>query len=122
MNTFFACTHCIKATSNRFVILDSLIIVCGIYLSLYLVFSLTAFTQQSHSTRTMLTSLKNLVIDNSRSTVTFNSTMLRKLFALSANRPGMENNNYGSLLLTLFMFRKAVVWVLPMSVILILLF
>nr|XP_022296813.1 complement C1q-like protein 3 [Crassostrea virginica] len=37
----------------------------------------------------MMTSLKNLVIDNSRSTVTFNSTMLRKLFALSANRPGM---------------------------------
>nr|XP_022295932.1 complement C1q subcomponent subunit A-like [Crassostrea virginica] len=38
----------------------------------------------------MLTSLKNLVIDNSRFTVTFNSTVLRKLFALSANRPGLQ--------------------------------
>ena len=104
MNPFFACTHCIKATRKTFVILDSLIMVCGFYLTLYLVFSLTGFTQQSQSTRTMLTSLKNLVMDNSRSTVTFNSTVLRKLFALSANRPGMENDNYGSLLLTLYQY------------------
>ena len=102
MNTFFACIHCIKATKNKIVILHSLNMVCGICCLLYLVLSLTGFTHQSQSTKTnMMTSLKNLVIDNSRSTVTFNSTMLRNLFALSANRPGMENNNHGSLILTL---------------------
>ena len=100
INTFYACTHCIKATRNRFVILHSLNMVFGVFWSLYLVMQLTGFIQQSQGTDTMLTSLKNLVIDNSRSTVTFNSTMLRKLFALSANRPGMENNNHGSLVLT----------------------
>ena len=112
MNTFFACIHCIKATKNRFVILHSLNMVCGICCLLYLVLSLTGFTHQSQSTKTnMMMSLKNLVIDNSRSTVTFNSTMLRKLFALSANRPGMEYHEYGSLLF--FMHRHAMSRVLP---------
>ena len=113
MNTFFACIQCIKATRNRFVILDSLIMVCGICCLLYLVLSLTGFTHQSLSTKTMLTSLKNLVIDNSRSTVTFNSTMLRKLFALSADRPGMKYHDYGSLLF--FMYRHTMSRVLPLS-------
>ena len=86
--------------------------VCGICCLLYLVLSLTGFTHQSQSTKTnMMMSLKNLVIDNSRSTVTFNSTMLRKLFALSANRPGMEYHEYGSLLF--FMHRHAMSRVLP---------
>ena len=118
MNTFYAFTHCIKATRNRFVILHSLNMVFGVFWSLYLVMQLTGFIQQSQGTDTMLTSLKNLVIDNSRSTVTFNSTMLRKLFASSANRPGMENNNHGSLLF--FMYRHAMTGVLSMSVLLIL--
>ena len=120
MNTFFACIHCIKATKNKIVILHYLNMVCGICCLLYLVLSLTGFTHQSQSTKTMLTSLKNLVIDNSRSTVTFNSTMLRKLFDSSANRPGMEYHDYGSLLF--FMYRHAMSRVLPMSVLLILLF
>ena len=77
MTMFSTSTHSIKATRNRFVILDSLIMVCGICWSLYLFLSLTGLTYQSQSTKTMLTSLKNLVIDNSRSTVTFNSTLLR---------------------------------------------
>ena len=99
MNTFFAYIHCIKATKNKFVILHSLNMVCGICCLLYLVLSLTGFTHQSQSTKTnMMTSLKKLVIDNSRSTVSFNSTMLRKLFDSSANRPGMEYHDYGSLL------------------------
>ena len=121
MNTFFAYIHCIKATKNKFVILHSLNMVCGICCLLYLVLSLTGFTHQSQSTKTnMMTSLKNLVIDNSRSTVTFNSTMLRKLFASSANRPGMKYHDYGSLLF--FMYRYAMSRVLPLSVLLILLF
>ena len=99
---FFTSTHSIKATRNRFVLLDSLIMVCGICWSLYLVLSLTGFTHQSQSRETMLTSLKNLVIDNSRSTVTFNSTLLRKLFASSANKHGMESNDYRFLLLMLY--------------------
>ena len=94
--------------------------VCVICWSLYLVLSLTGLTHQSQSRESMLTSLKNLVIDNSRSTVIFNSTMLRKLFALSANRPGMEYHDYGSLLF--FMYRHAMSRVLPLSVLLILLF
>ena len=98
MNTFYACTHCKKATRNRFMIIYSLKMVFGIFWSLYLVLQLTGFIHLSQNTETMLTSLKNLVIDNSRSTVTFNSTMLRNLFTSSANRPGMENNNYGFLL------------------------
>nr|XP_022301614.1 complement C1q subcomponent subunit B-like [Crassostrea virginica] len=41
------------------------------------------FTDQTQCTDTTLTSLKNLVIDNSRTTVTFNPTALRTLIALS---------------------------------------
>ena len=61
-----------------------------IFISLYLVLSMMKFTDQSQSTDTILTSLKNLVIDNSRTTVTFNSTALRTLIALSnsAKMPG----------------------------------
>ena len=61
-----------------------------IFISLYLVLSMMKFTDQSQSTDTTLTSLKNLVIDNSRTTVTFNSTALRTLIALSnsAKMPG----------------------------------
>ena len=54
-----------------------------IFISLYLVLSMIKFTDQSQSTDTILTSLKNLVIDNSRTTVTFNSTALRTLITLS---------------------------------------
>ena len=61
-----------------------------IFISLYLVLSMMKFTDQSQSTDTILTSLKNLVIENSRTTVTFNSTALRTLMALSnsAKMPG----------------------------------
>ena len=61
-----------------------------IFISLYLVLSMMKFTDQSQSTDTILTSLKNLVIDNSRTTVTFNPTALRTLIALSnsAKMPG----------------------------------
>ena len=62
-------------------------------ITLYLVLSssMLKFTNQSQSMDTILTSLKNLVIDNSRTTVTFNSTALKNLIALSnsAKRPGM---------------------------------
>ena len=61
-----------------------------IFISLYLVPSMMKFTDHTQCTDTILTSLKNLVIDNSRTTVTFNSTALRTLMALSnsAKMPG----------------------------------
>ena len=121
MTMFSTSTHSIKATRNRFVILDSLIMVCGICWSLYLFLSLTGLTYQSQSTKTMLTSLKNLVIDNSRSTVTFNSTLLRNyLLRLQINMVwkimiiGFSYSCYIN-----FMFRRTMAGVLPMSVILI---
>ena len=50
---------------------------------LHLILSTIGFTHQTKRADTLLTSLKNLVIDNSRTTVTFNSTALRTLIALS---------------------------------------
>ena len=64
-----------------------------IFISLYLVLSMMKFTDQSQSTDTILTSLKNLVIDNSRTTVRFNSTALRTLIALS-NSAKMPSEYY----------------------------
>ena len=61
----------------------TLIMVFKILFSLYLILSTIGFTHQSARADILLTSLKNLVIDNSRTTVTFNSTALRTLIALS---------------------------------------
>ena len=61
----------------------TLIMVFKILFSLYLILSTIDFTHQSDKANTLLTSLKNLVIDNSRTTVMFNSTALRTLIALS---------------------------------------
>nr|XP_022302661.1 complement C1q-like protein 4 [Crassostrea virginica] len=51
--------------------------------SLYLIFSTVDSSHQSKNTDAILTSLKNLVIDNSHTTVTLNSTALRTLIAIS---------------------------------------
>nr|XP_022302171.1 complement C1q subcomponent subunit B-like [Crassostrea virginica] len=57
-------------------------------LSLVLSFVWSSHQDQSKSTGTLLTSLTDLVIDNSRATATFNSTALRTLIALASNRKG----------------------------------
>ena len=74
-----------------------------IFMSLYLVLSMMKFTDQSQSTDTILTSLKNLVIDNSRTTVTFNSTALRTLIAMS-NSAKMPSEYYIILSFSLYIF------------------
>ncbi|XP_022302171.2 complement C1q subcomponent subunit B-like [Crassostrea virginica] len=57
-------------------------------LSLVLSFVRSSHQDQSKSAGTLLTSLTDLVIDNSRATATFNSTALRTLIALASNRKG----------------------------------
>ena len=61
----------------------TLIMVFKIFFSLYLILSTIGFTHQSDRADILMTSLKNLVIDNSRTTLTFNSTALRTLIDLS---------------------------------------
>ena len=58
-------------------------------LSLVLSFVMSSHQDQSKSAGTLLTSLTDLVIDNSRATATFNSTSLRTLIALASNRKGV---------------------------------
>ena len=86
----FTCKIFYKSNLNYSCKQNFLIMVFKIFISLYLVLSMMKFTDQSQSTDTILTSLKNLVIENSRTTVTFNSTALRTLIALSnsAKMPG----------------------------------
>nr|XP_022298834.1 complement C1q-like protein 2 [Crassostrea virginica] len=51
--------------------------------SLYLIFSTVDLSRQSKNTDAILTSFKNLVIDNSHTTVTLNSTAIQTLIAIS---------------------------------------
>nr|XP_022299570.1 complement C1q-like protein 4 isoform X2 [Crassostrea virginica] len=64
--------------------------------SLCLILSTVDLSHQSKNTDAILTSLKNLVIDNSHTTVTLNSTALRTLIAISKAEKsnGISKNIY----------------------------